>query len=145
MKITTLTEYTPETASRIRELLIQLSRSRKDPGEIPSSYIDEIIASPYHDIIIAKLDDGMIAGIAVLSVLTNLKHKKAYLEDFVTDETIRGQGVGSKMWDFMLSWAKEKGCDELNFTSGQGREEAWKFYLNKGAEIYDTNFFKKAI
>ena len=33
MKITTLTEYSPETATRIRELLIQLSRSGKDRGE----------------------------------------------------------------------------------------------------------------
>lgn len=145
MKITRLTEYTQEVAKRIRELLIQLSRSHSDPGEIPADYINEIIASPYHDIFIAELDDGMIAGVAVMSVLTNLKQKKAYLEDFVTDASVRGQGVGSKMWDYMLDWAREKGCTELDFTSGKGREEAWKFYQNKGAEIYETNFFKKAL
>ena len=42
-----------------------------------------------------------------------------------------------------LKAAKEKGCKELSFTSGIGRESAQEFYKNKGAEIYDTNFFRK--
>ena len=145
MKISTLTEFTPETNKRFRELLIQLSRSHTDPGDLPTDYINEIIASPYHDILIATSDDGQIAGIAVLSVIANFKKKKAYLEDFVTDEKIRGQGVGNQLWEAMLQWSSAHGCEELDFTSGKGREAAWEFYQKRGAEIYDTNFFKKTI
>ena len=43
MKIKLLTEYTPETANRIRELLIHLSRSGKDRGEIPKAWFDDLI------------------------------------------------------------------------------------------------------
>ena len=146
MKVERLTKYTPEVSGRIRELLIQLSRSKKDRGEIPREWFEEIIRSPFHDMLLAIDDNDKIVGIATLSIIMGpIVRKNAYLEDFVTDESVRGQGVGGKLWDAMLAWAAEKGCKELNFTSGKGREEAWRFYQNKGSEIYDTNFFKKNI
>ena len=145
MKITKLEKYTPEAANQIRQLLIQLSRTHKDPGEISKQYIHELIASPYHDILIAQTDDDKIVGVALLSIIANFKKKKAYLEDFVTDDNIRGQGIGSKMWEEMLIWAKNHDCTELDFTSGKGREAAWDFYLHKGATIYDTNFFRRQV
>lgn len=146
MRIEILKTYTPETAMRVRELLIQLSRSKKDRGDIPREWFDELISSPYHDMLLAIDDEDKIQGIATLSIIMGpIVRKIAYLEDFVTDESVRGQGVGSKLWDAMLKWAEEKGCSELNFTSGQGREAAWRFYQEKGAEIYDTNFFRKTL
>lgn len=146
MIIKTLTEYTPEAAARIRELLIQLSRSGKDRGEIPKEWFDEIINSPSHDMLLAVDDNGKIQGIATLSIIMGpIVRKVAYLEDFVTDSAVRGQGVGGQLWEAMLAWAKAKNCTELNFTSGHGREAAQEFYKNRGAEIYDTNFFRKII
>ena len=146
MNIKPLTEYTPETANRIRELLIQLSRSGKDRGEIPEQWFNNLIASDYHDMLIAYDDNEKIIGIATLSIIMGPIVKKiAYLEDFVTDESVRGQGVGDALWQEMLKWAKDKGCTELNFTSGHGREAAQIFYQKRGAEIYDTNFFRKTL
>ncbi len=143
MNIKTLTEYDEKTAHRVRKLLIQLSRSGKDRGEIPKEWFSHLISSPYHDMLIAYDDDEKIVGIATLSIIMGpIVRKVAYLEDFVTDASLRGQGIGSNLWNAMLSWAKEKGCSELCFTSGQGREAAQAFYLKRGAEIYDTNFFR---
>ena len=154
MQITKLTKYDPATATRIRELLIQLSRSGKDRGEIPREWFEDLIASPFHDMLLA-IDDtdksapesaelgGHLVGIATLSVIMGpIVRRLAYLEDFVTDESVRGQGVGSLLWAAMLTWARDHSCTELNFTSGSGREAAWAFYQNKCAKIYDTNFFK---
>ncbi|MBR2710710.1 GNAT family N-acetyltransferase [Candidatus Saccharibacteria bacterium] len=146
MIIKTLTEYTPEIANRIRELLIQLSRSGKDRGEIPKEWFDDLISSPYHDMLLAFDEDNKIIGIATLSIIMGpIIRKNAYLEDFVTDKSCRGQGVGTALWNAMLEWAKDHGCQELNFTSGHGRESAQEFYRHKGAEIYDTNFFRKPV
>lgn len=146
MNIKPLTEYTPKTASRIRELLIQLSRSGKDRGEIPEQWFNNLITSDYHDMLIAYDDNEKIIGIATLSIIMGpIVRKIAYLEDFVTDESVRGQGVGDALWQEMLKWAKDKGCTELNFTSGHGREAAQSFYQKRGAEIYDTNFFRKTL
>ena len=146
MKIKTLTEYSEKTANRVRELLIQLSRSGKDRGKIPKAWFDNLIASPYHDMLVAYDDDENIVGIATLSIIMGpIVRKVAYLEDFVTDASLRGKGIGSALWDEMLIWTKEKGCSELCFTSGQGREAAQAFYKNRGAEIYDTNYFRKPL
>ncbi len=146
MKIEALTEYSEETANRIRELLIQLSRSGKDRGEIPKEWFDELISSPSHDMLVAYDDDNRIIGIATLSIIMGpIVRKIAYLEDFVTDASLRGKGIGSELWDAMLAWAKGKNCTELCFTSGHGREAAQAFYLKRGAEIYDTNYFRKEL
>ena len=143
MKIELLNEYNKETANRIRELLIQLSRSGKDRGEIPEAWFKDLIKSDSHDMLLTYDDEGTIIGIATLSIIMGpIVRKIAYLEDFVTDSNMRGQGIGSALWDAMIDWAKAKNCTELNFTSGHGREAAQEFYKKRGAEIYDTNFFR---
>ena len=71
--------------------------------------------------------------------------KNAYLEDFVTDSEVRGKGVGSAIWNAYETWAREKGCKNLEFTCGHGREKSQEFYKHHGAEVYDTNFFRKAL
>lgn len=142
MIVERLNEYTPETAARVRELLIQLSRSGKDKGEIPEQWFTDIINSPWHDLLVAKEDDRII-GMASLSVNMGPGiSKNAYLEDFVVDAESRTGGVGSALWNEMLNWAREKGCKRMEFTCGNGREVAQEFYKNHGAEIYDTNFFR---
>ena len=143
MKIQPLTEYSEATATRIRELLIQLSRSGRDRGKIPREWFEDLISSPSHDMLLAIDDNDHIIGIATLSIIMGpIVRRVAYLEDFVTDEKVRGQGVGSALWDAMLDWARAKRCTELCFTSGHGREAAQAFYLHKGAKIYDTNYFR---
>ena len=146
MKITTLKEYSEETANRVRELLIQLSRSGKDKGEIPRQWFEDIINSPWHDLLVAYDDNEHIIGIASLSVTMGPGIKKnAYLEDFVTDNNVRGQGIGGQLWNAMLTWASAHGCQNLEFTCGNGREKSQEFYKHHGAEVYDTNFFRKTI
>ena len=143
MKTKLLTKYDKKTADRVRELLIQLSRSGKDRGEIPKEWFDDLINSDSHDMLLALDDNNQIIGIATLSIIMGpIVRKVAYLEDFVTDQTLRGQGIGSALWDAMLDWAKDKHCTELCFTSGHGREAAQAFYQHKGAKIYDTNYFR---
>ena len=146
MRVEILTKYEEATANRIRELLIQLSRSGKDRGEIPEEWFNDLIKSDTHDMLLAIDDQDKIVGIATLSIIMGpIVRKIAYLEDFVTDVSVRGQGVGSQLWDAMLDWAREKGCTELCFTSGHGREAAQAFYQKRGAEIYDTNFFRLSL
>ena len=145
MNIKRLTEYTPEIAQRFRELMIDFSRSHTDRGEIPREWFDDVIASPWHDILIAE-NDGTVVGVAVMSTIMSPDYRKiAYLEGFITDSKVRGKGIGSALWEEMLVWAREKGCARLEFTCGHGRESAQEFYKHHGAEIYDTNFFRKTL
>ena len=53
IKIVKLTKYSEGLADRIRALLVQLSRSGRDNGPIPKTWFDELIASPWHDCLLA--------------------------------------------------------------------------------------------
>ena len=159
IKNITVTEYNKTVADRIRQLLTQLSRSGKDKGEIPQEWFEQLISSPWHDCLLAvdlaedsntKQDllilPEQILGMASVSVIFGAGiGKNAYLEDFVVDQSARGKGVGHLLFDAYEKWAREKGCKNLEFTCGQGREAAQKFYNDHGATIYDTNFFRKKL
>ena len=159
IKIIAVTEYNKIVADRIRQLLIQLSRSGKDKGEIPQEWFEQLISSPWHDLLLAveSAKDGnvkqdlpvlpeQILGMASVSVIFGAGiGKNAYLEDFVVDQSARGKGIGNLLFNAYEDWAREKGCKNLEFTCGQGREAAQQFYRNHGAATYDTNFFRKKL
>lgn len=159
IKIIAVTEYNKTVADRIRQLLIQLSRSGKDKGEIPQEWFEQLISSPWHDLLLAvesaedsnvKQDPPVlpeqILGMASVSVIFGAGiGKNAYLEDFVVDQSARGKGIGNLLFNAYEDWAREKGCKNLEFTCGQGRESAQQFYRDHGAATYDTNFFRKKL
>ena len=142
IEIKKLEKYSPEVAGQIRKLLVELSRSGKDKGEIPEEWFNDVISSPWHDVLLA-VDGKKILGMASLSITMGAGiRKNAYLEDFVVSSETRGQGVGGKLWEAMIAWAREHGAKRMEFTCGNGREVAQQFYKHHGAEIYDTNFFR---
>ena len=159
IKIIAVTEYNKTVADRIRQLLIQLSRSGKDKGEIPQQWFEQFISSPWHDLLLAvesAEDDNVkqdlpvlpeqILGMASVSVIFGAGiGKNAYLEDFVVDQSARGKGIGNLLFNAYEDWAREKGCKNLEFTCGQGRETVQQFYRDHGAATYDTNFFRKKL
>ena len=145
IEIKRLTEYNPAAATAMRGLLVELSRSGKDKGEIPEQWFLDVISSPWHDVLLA-VDGEVILGMCSLSIIMGAGiGKNVYLEDFVVSETARGQGVGEMLWEAMLEWGKEKGAKRMEFTCGNGREMAQKFYKNHGASVYETNFFRKEL
>ena len=171
IEVIKLSEYNERISSRIRTLLIQLSRSGKDKGEIPREWFEQIISSPWHDLLLAievtnqdeflkksseedtsvkewgaVFSADQILGMATVSVVFGAGiGKNAYLEDFVVDNAARGKGIGGLLFQAYEDWAKEKGCKNLEFTCGHGREAAQFIYKTHGAEIYDTNFFRKKL
>ncbi len=135
-----LTEYTEIDAVGIGRLMPFLS-SRRDDSPIAEELLRAIIASPYHEQLVARLD-GKIVGVATLNILMGpCAERVGYLEDFVTDPEIRGKGVGAQLWDEMIVWCKKNGV-ALQFTSKPSRLEAHRFYLSRGAEIRETTVFK---
>lgn len=105
--------------------------------------LQEIISSPHQVQIVARLDNEIV-GTATLSLILGPVTRTAYLSDFVTNPNIRGKGVGGMIWDEMINWCKEKDAN-LTFTSSSKREQAHRFYLDRGSKIYDTTVFKVSV
>lgn len=142
--IKTLTEYDPKLAKTMGKLLTQLS-TNWDGSPITREWIENIIESPWHDQLLALDDHNKLVGMATMSAVLGAKiGRNAYLEDFVVDASCRGQGIGTKMWEKIVKWGKTKACNRLEFTASGNEKKsgAVQFYLKRGVQIYDTNFFR---
>ena len=135
-------EYDPEVASAMGKLRQQLS-ARHDGSAISRELIEELIESPYHDILIAE-DDGKVVGMTIVSIVMATLDRNVYMEDLVVDSECRGKGVGGKLLDAVQDWGREHGCRRLEFTSSSREKKAGAkgFYESHGAEVRDTNAFR---
>lgn len=135
-----LASYSKQDAADMGKLMPVLSSKFSDKP-VDKNLLEQIIASPDHEQIVARLD-GRIVGCATLSMTMGVgAGRKAYLEDFVVDPNIQGQGIGSKIWDEVIAWCTERKL-KLFFTSSASKEAAHKFYLSRGATIRDTSVFQ---
>src|SRR5215208_4750603 len=74
--------------------------------------------------------NGAVAGVAGYRILENLAWGRfLYVDDLVTDEAWRSNGVGGALLDFLTAAARENECRELHLDSGVQRFRAHRFYL----------------
>lgn len=143
--VETLSSYSFEDAAGIGKLMPHLS-SRLGDEPIDEKILRDIIASPYHDQLVARDEAGTIIGTATLSItMAAGVGRGAYLEDFVVSPHAQGAGIGSKLWSAMISWCEQKGAHKLDFTSSPSKKAAQHFYQKHGAVVRDTNHFRKTI
>ena len=79
---------------------------------------------------------GKPAAIAVFlySFPSFLGKPGIYLEDLFVIEKFRGKGIGKSMLSFLAKIAKDRGCEELQWTVLNWNESSRRFYNNIGAE-----------
>lgn len=137
-----VTEYDGDIAEAMGKLRQQLS-ARHDGSAISRELIEEIIESPYHDILIAT-DDDKVVGMTIVSIVMATLDRNVYMEDLVVDAECRGKGVGGLLLDAVKDWGRAHGCRRLEFTSSsrEKKEGAKGFYESHGAEVRETNAFR---
>lgn len=64
------------------------------------------------------------------NILTDIK--SLYIDDLCVDETIRGQHVGSRLYEYVLEYAKQNGCYNVTLNVWACNESARKFYEKCG-------------
>ena len=88
--------------------------------------------------------NGAVAGVAGYRISENLVYGKfLYVDDLVTDEAIRSQGVGGALFDFLVETARLNGCAQFHLDSGVQRYGAHRFYLAKRMDITSHHFGMK--
>ncbi len=142
IEIGPMTEYDGDVAEKLGILRRQLS-TKHDGSPLLRETLEDIIESPYHDLLLA-VDDNEVVGMVVVSVVMTTTRRNVYMEDLVVDENRRGQGIGSDMLEAVKEWGCKKGCRRLEFTSTsrENKEGAIKFYEGHGAELRQTNCFR---
>jgi len=86
-------------------------------------------------------DAGLVRSVAGFRQLDMLfSGKTLYVDDLVTDSASRSQGYGDRLFDWLLDWARNEGCDEFSLDSGTQRVDAHRFYLRKRMKISSFHF-----
>ena len=89
-----------------------------------------------------------VKGDAVLGLAVYRWHEntfdglKFYIDDLVTDEACRSQGVGRALMAHLEQVARKLGAGGLVLDSGTQRTQAHKFYFREGFVIPAFNFKK---
>jgi GNAT superfamily N-acetyltransferase len=141
IKVEIVENFSGDLAVGIGKLMPILSHDMSDQP-IDTELLKNIIDSPSHGLFIARSGDEIV-GVAVLSIVMGIDiGRNAYLESFVVLPGFQGQGISGQIWAEMTTWAKNHGCQKLEFTSNPKRGRAIAFYQKHGAVIYPTNFFR---
>ena len=128
-----------ELTEAFERLVPQLSKSNPPPSR---DAVAEMLASPVTSQFVARDDDGRIFGVATLVVFRIPTAMRAWIEDVITDEAARGQGVGEALTRAMLARAEELGCATVDLTSRPSREAANRLYQRVGFEQRETNVYR---
>ena len=112
-----------------------LFRAGAQKYDVPA--LEALLADPKRPILIAELD-GRVAGYAfcILQITENdpvlCDRKVLYIDDLCVDESIRGKGIASALYERVLAYARELGCDAVTLNVWCGNDGAMKFYEKCG-------------
>ena len=79
-----------------------------------------------------------VAGFRIFNLL--FSGRTLYIDDLVTHDSDRSRGFGAALFDWLVEYAKEKGCEHLTLDSGVQRFAAHRFYLKRGMDITSHHF-----
>jgi GNAT superfamily N-acetyltransferase len=83
----------------------------------------------------AVRDEGGIAAVAGVQVLTNLYYERhLYVYDLVVTAEARSKGRGSALMEHVERFARKEGCKNVALACGREREDALRFYERLGFE-----------
>ena len=125
--------------ARMMELIQELADYEKAPDEVTVtlSHFEEsgFGVNPVWWAFVAEVQ-GVIIGMALYYVrYSTWKGQRMYLEDILVTEDMRGQKIGSLLFDALIAEAKEKGFNGMNWQVLDWNEPAINFYKK-----YKANF-----
>jgi ribosomal protein S18 acetylase RimI-like enzyme len=130
-----------ELIAAFNRLVPQLSGSAAVPTP---ELIREIVEAQASTVLIARdaRDKGRIVGLLTLVVFRIPTGVRAWIEDVVVDEAVRGRGVGEALSQEAVRRAIELGARTVELTSRPSREAANRLYQRLGFVRRDSNVYR---
>ena len=113
------------------------SQREKYEEPLPQSYyaaFEQISADPNHQLIVAETD-GRVIGTLHLMFLPSISFQgglRAQVESVRVDKECRNLGIGSRMMEWMIERARQRGAHVIQLTSHLSRQDAHRFYEKLG-------------
>ena len=85
--------------------------------------------------------EGQVAGVAGFRIYHMLATGRTmYVDDLVTDEKARSQGVGEALLKWLIELSRKQKCETFSLDSGTHRRRAHRFYFVQGMHIANYHF-----
>ena len=127
-----------DLVAAVGALIPQLSSSSPPPSK---ETLVRIVDDPAAALLVAR-DDGRVVGMLTLITFEIPTAVRAWIEDVVVDESVRGQGVGDALNRCALEVARMRGARTVDLTSRPSRESANRLYRRLGFEPRETNVYR---
>ena len=130
---------TPADVEPALRLIKELAEYEKAPEQVINT-VEQMLKDgfgekPIFDLLVAETNDNIV-GIAIYFIkYSTWKGKCLYLDDIVVQESLRGKGIGRKLFDAVAAEAKLQNCQHLQWQVLNWNEPAINFYKK-----YDTVF-----
>ena len=113
-----------------------LGAARESPDDLGpyEAAFAEIDRDPQHLLLVADRG-GVVVGTAQLTFLPGLSHRgatRAQIEAVRIGSAARGAGLGSRLIEWCVERARERGCSVVQLTSDATRLDARRFYEQLG-------------
>ncbi len=133
------TSVTDELMAALERLVPQLSRTSPVPSR---AEVAEIVASPATTLLLARTPEGAVVGSLTLVMFRIPTGVRAWIEDVVVDQSVRGRGIGEALGREALRLAATTGARTVDLTSRPSREAANRMYRRLGFEERETNVYR---
>lgn len=129
-----LLKHIGQVHHEIRPDLFKAGALKYDEGDLK-----ELLVDPNRPVF-AAVEDGVMVGYALCilqiakddSVLCD--RKVLYLDDLCVDESYYGKGIAKMIYESVISYATEIGCDSVTLNVWTGNDRAMNFYKKCGME-----------
>lgn len=104
---------------------------------------DAILASPHFELFVAEVA-GQVVATCYLNVIPNLSRNLApyaVLENVVTEQSLREQGIGKALVAHALTNAWQRGCYKVMLQTGSRKQSTHAFYRACGFSADDKFAF----
>ena len=88
------------------------------------------------------LCEGGVMGMLTVGMYASPTGTKAWIEDVVVDEALRGSGLGRRLVEHAIGYCREEGIDTVYLTSNPKRVAANALYQSVGFVRKETNMYK---
>jgi len=121
-----------------------LGATRETPGDL-APYLDAfatIDANP-DQILVVAVDHDAVIGTAQVTFMASLSHRgmwRAEIEAVRVRSDQRGTGFGTRLIEWCIDEARNRGCGMVQLTSNASRRDAHRFYERLGFTASHTGF-----
>lgn len=125
------------------EQIINLFRELAVFEKLPEKMINSVermhIEKEFFNCFVAETTDKIIVGYATyFFAYYTWIGKSLYMDDLYVKPEFRGKGVGTKLINQVIDFAKKSGCHKLHWQVSGWNKQAMEYYKRLGATVDNT-------